>query len=72
MPEERRPSIDERLQSLAMRLQQRAKQSEEQGKRFDRLHRWVIANDRECKRFRHALRAGLEAYRGGRDVGKGE
>jgi hypothetical protein len=55
-----------------MRLQQRAKQSEEQGKRFDRLHRWVIANDRECKRFRHALRAGLEAYRGGRDVGKGE
>ncbi len=77
MPEERRPSIDERIEGLTMSLELLAKQREEQGKRMeeqgkrmDRLHEEIATHEQEMQRFRRALRAALEAYLGNGDDGK--
>ncbi|HEY5175693.1 MAG TPA: hypothetical protein VII95_09045 [Terriglobales bacterium] len=66
----RRPSIDERIEALTISLELLAKQSEQQGRRMDRLHEDVAAHEGEMQRFRHALRAALEAYLGNGDGGK--
>ncbi len=67
MPEERQPSIDERIQALTMNLELLLKQGEEQGRRMDELHKEVAAHEREWERFRRAVRAGLEGYFGNGD-----
>jgi hypothetical protein len=72
MPEERKPSIDERIQALTMNLELLLKQGEEQGKRMDRLHEEVMEHEREMQRYRRALRAGLDAYLGNGDGGEEE
>jgi len=65
MPEERRPSIDERLQAMKVRMHRLAEQGQEQESRSKQLHEEVMNNDREWQRFRLALRSGLQAYRSG-------
>ena len=77
MPEEPRPSIDERIHALTMNLELLLKHGEEQnkrmgeqGKRIDRLYDEVAAHEREMQRFRRALRAALEGYLGNGDDGK--
>ena len=76
MPEERRPSIDERIQALTMNLELLLKQGEEQdkrieeqGRRMDKLHDEITTHERDMQRFRRALRAALEAYLGNGDGG---
>jgi len=70
MPEEQKPSIDERIQALTMNLALLAKESEEQGKGMVEQGRRMDAHEREWERFRRAMRAGLEAYFGNGDGGK--
>jgi hypothetical protein len=79
MPEEPRPSIDERINALTMNLELLLKQGEkqdrrmnEQGKRMDQLSEQIAAHERDLQRFRRALRAGLEAYLGNGDGGNEE
>jgi hypothetical protein len=74
MPEEQKPSIDERIQALTMNLELLLKQGEEQDRRMeeqrgriDKLHADVAAHERDMQRFRRAIRAGLEAYLGNGD-----
>jgi hypothetical protein len=76
MSEERRPSIDERIQALTMNLELLLKQGEEQdrrmevqGKRMDRLHEEIARHEQDMQRFRRALRPALEAYLGNGDQG---
>ncbi len=70
MPEERSPSIDERIQALTMNLELLLKQGEEQGRRMDTLHEEVVTHEREMQRFRRAMRAALEGYLGNGDGGE--
>ena len=69
MPEEQRPSIDERIGALTMNLELLLKQGQEQDKRIDRLHQEIDRHEQDMQRFRRALRAALEAYMGN---GEGE
>ncbi len=67
MPEERRPSIDERIAALTMNLELLLKQGQEQDKRIDRLREETDKHERDMQRFRRALRAALQAYMGNGD-----
>jgi len=72
MLHEHKPTIDGRIQALTTNLELLLKHGEEQGKRMDRLHNEIVEYERDMQRFRLALRAGLEAYLGNGDGGKGE
>lgn len=62
MPEERRPSIDERIEALTMNLELLLKQGQEQNKGIDRLREETDRHERDMQRFRRALRTALEAH----------
>ena len=70
MPEERRPSIDERIHALTMNLELLLKQGEEQGRHIDKVHEEIATHEQDMQRFRRALRAALQAYLGNGDGGK--
>jgi uncharacterized coiled-coil protein SlyX len=72
MPEEQKPSIDERIQALTMNLELLLKQGEEQAKRINEISKVVAEHEREMQRYRRALRAGLDAYLGNGDGGTEE
>jgi hypothetical protein len=67
MPEEQKPSIDERIQALTMNLELLLRRGEEQDKRMEEQGRRMDAHEREWERFRRAMRAGLESYFGNGD-----
>jgi len=67
MPEERTPSIDERIHALTMNLELLLKRGEEQGRQISQLSTQIAAHERDMQRFRRALRAALEAHMGNGD-----
>lgn len=67
MPEEQKPSIDERIEALTMNLELLLRQGQEQNKSIDRLREEADEHERDMQRFRRALRAALQAYMGNGD-----